>query len=255
MAGGRRKAANKTGERRSATPEAASALDISAWTRTVLAENAGGLSEDELAVIEGQLQSIAASAPSASTLPPDPTAVSIIWSRKDLKRLASRLPDAPEVVIDLETSSLAPQDGEIVGVGLSVADGNFYAPTAHRFEESKLLRPDQLPVALVAKELRLERLPLVAHNAKFELKWLRRHAGITVHFAWDVMLAARLLTSHLPADLKDLAARELDAPDWALSKQEIKRVQFLPVERVARYCGRDCRYTLELYRRQKACLV
>ena len=69
------------------------------------------------------------------------------------------------------------------------------------------------------------------------------------------MLAARLLRSDLPAELKDLAVRELDVPDWGLTKADIERVQFLPIERVARYCAKDCRYTLELYRRQRACLA
>jgi DNA polymerase I-like protein with 3'-5' exonuclease and polymerase domains len=255
MAGGRRKAANKSGERQPATPEAASALDVAAWSQAVLAENAAALSEDELAVIEGQLQSMAASAPPVALLPPDPTAASVVQDRKALKQVSKKLADAAEVVIDLETNSLAPRGGEIVGIGLSVADANYYVPTGHRFEESKLLRPDQLPVDVVAKELRLEQLPLVAHNAKFEFRWLRRHTGLACRFVWDVMLAARLLAAHLPADLKDLAMRELDVPDWALGKEEIERVQFLPVERVARYCAKDCYYTLELYRRQQACLV
>ena len=56
------------------------------------------------------------------------------------------------------------------------------------------------------------------------------------------------------ADLKDLASRVLDVPDWSLCKEEIKATQFLPVERVARYCAKDCRYTLELFWRQQVCL-
>jgi hypothetical protein len=59
----------------------------------------------------------------------------------------------------------------------------------------------------------------------------------------------------LPADLKTLAGRELDVPDWGLSKAEIKRLQFLPIEVVAAYCAKDCAYALLLYRRQLACLV
>src|SRR5262249_49173660 len=50
------------------------------------------------------------------------------------------------------------------------------------------------------------------HNAKFELAWLRRHAGIDPDFAWDTLLAARLLRPDLDAGLKAVAERELDAP-------------------------------------------
>lgn len=227
-------------------------MDFAAWARGALAEVADGLSEEERMVLEGQLKSFANTKPFTDPLPPDPTAPIVVRDRKMLKEVAARLEDAPVVAIDIETSTLDPVTGEIVGIGLSTAGANYYLPTGHRFEEGKL-RPDQLPVGVIAKHLRLDQLPLIAHNAKYEFRWVRRHAGVTCRFKWDVMLAARLLASHLPADLKDLAARELDVPDWSLSKEEIMRVQFLPVEQVARYCAKDCFYTLELYRRQCAC--
>jgi DNA polymerase-1 len=161
--------------------------------------------------------------------------------------------DADEVVIDLETSALDPGSGEIVGVGLAMAGGNFYLPVTHRFPETGLLRPGQLPLDVVVRKLDLARLPLIAHNAKFEFRWLRRHAGLACTFAWDTMIAARLLRSDRSAELKDVAARELDVPDWGMTKADIEQVQFLPIERVARYCVKDCRFTLELYWRQQMC--
>ena len=60
--------------------------------------------------------------------------------------------------------------GEIVGVGLATRAGNYYLPVGHRFEESGRLRPDQLPLDVVVRELRLADLPLIAHNAKFEFR-------------------------------------------------------------------------------------
>jgi hypothetical protein len=233
---------------------AAPGLDVAAWARRVLEEAAEEMSEEELTVLEGQVKTLARAEPLLASLPPDPTAPTVVRNRKSLKQVAARLEAEPEVVIDLETSTLDPHTGEVVGVGFSAADANYYVPTAHRFEDSKELRPDQLPIDVVARELRLGKLALVAHNAKFEFRWLRRHAGVACNFVWDVMLAARLLASHLSAELKDVAGRELDVPDWSLGKEEIKKVQFLPVERVARYCAKDCYYTLQLYRRQRACL-
>lgn len=231
----------------------APALDVAAWARGVLSQAANELTEEERMLLEGQVKSFGRVEASPAPLPPDPTAPTVVRDRKALGQLAARLAGLPEIVIDLETSDLDPFTGEIVGVGISAADTNYYLPTGHRFEDGKL-RPDQLPVSVVARQLHLEQLSLVAHNAKYEFRWLRRHAGVTCRFVWDVMLAARLLAAHLPADLKDLAMRELDVPDWSLGKEEIKKVQLLPVERVARYCAKDCYYTLELYRRQRACL-
>jgi DNA polymerase I-like protein with 3'-5' exonuclease and polymerase domains len=96
---------------------------------------------------------------------------------------------------------------------------------------------------------------MIGHNAKYEYKWLFHHGKIRCQFAWDTMIAARLLRSDLPADLKSLAARDLDVPEWDLPKGEKARIRFLPIEDVAAYCAKDCWYTLMLYRRQKECLA
>ncbi|MEI7684647.1 MAG: hypothetical protein WCL32_06445 [Planctomycetota bacterium] len=229
--------------------------DVAAWARQALDAIANEISSDDRALLESQVAALAKATPSATPPPPDPTAATVVRDINTLKKVAAQLKDAPEVAIDLETSSLDPRIGEIVGIGLSASNVNFYFPIAHRCEVRKSLLADQLPVDAVVKVLCLDRLPLIAHNAKFEFRWLRRHAGVTCKFIWDTMVAARLRASHLPADLKDLAMRELDVPDWSLDKAGIKNVQFLSIERVARYCAKDCRYTLELYRRQRECML
>lgn len=236
-----------------ATPESPAQFDFAAWASTLIDKLGPGLRDEDRALLNSQIRGIANKNQLASALPPDPTAVTIVRSQQHLRQVIELLAKAPEVAIDLETSSLDPLAGEIVGVGLSAACGNYYVPINHRFEASGLLRPDQLPLETVATALRLGELPLVAHNAKFEYRWLRRHAGIECRFVWDVMLAARLIASHLGAELKELGSRELDVPDWSLSQQEMKRMQFLPIEQAARYCAKDCYYTLELMRRQQLC--
>jgi DNA polymerase-1 len=238
-----------------ASAEPVSVVDIATWARHILSAAASEFSDDERAVLDGQVRALGRPSPPAGSSPPDPTTPTVVRERKALKQISEQLGGVDEVALDLETSSLDPCSGEVVGVGLSCAGANYYIPTGHRFVESEQLRPDQLPLDAIVNVLRLEQRPLIAHNAVFEFRWLRRHAGIACRFVWDVMLAARLLASHLPADLKDVAMRELDVPDWSLPKAEISQVQFLSIDRVARYCGKDCRYTLELYRRQRSCLA
>jgi 3'-5' exonuclease len=184
----------------------------------------------------------------------DPTQPTIIRDIAALEKVSGALSAAPAVVIDLETSSLDHRQGEIVGIGFAISTGAFYIPVAHRFEESRELLPDQIALATVAEVIRLDQMPLVAHNAKFEFKWLRRHLDFTPRFVWDTLLAAALIRSDQPAGLKEAAQRELDVPDWALSTPELERIQFLPIDKVARYCAKDVWYTLELMRRQQACL-
>ena len=230
-------------------------FDLASWARRLIGELPDDTPAEELAVLNSQVSALTAAAPAANLPPPDPTAPQVVRDRKDLKQVARLVGEADEVIIDLETSSLDPRSGEVVGVGLAITGGNYYLPVGHRFEETGRLRPDQLPLDVVVRELRLADLPLIAHNAKFEFRWLRRHAGVACRFIWDTMIAARLLRSDQSAELKDVAARELDVPDWGMTKADIERVQLLPIERVARYCAKDCYYTLELYRRQRSCLA
>jgi DNA polymerase I-like protein with 3'-5' exonuclease and polymerase domains len=189
-----------------------------------------------------------------STLPSNgPVDPLIVRNLDSLKQLATTLGSEPALALDLETSHIDPRKGEIVGVGLATVDKTYYIPTGHRSGPDQRLLPDQIPAGEVARLLALDKLPVVAHNAKFELKWLRYHAGVTIRIAWDSMLAAKLLRSELPASLKEVAQRELDALDWGLSAQEMKEIQYLPIDRVARYCAKDVYYTLKLMQRQKAC--
>lgn len=223
------------------------------WAAQLLARLAGqaNFSPDDLAVL--QTQAAALTRPAAAACATDPTVPQVLRRREELPALADRLAAATAVAIDLETSSLDPRQGEFVGIGLAVPDGAYYLPTGHRLAATDTLLADQLMPAEVASALGLEGRPLVAHNAKFEFKWLRAHAGFTPRFVWDTLLAARLLRADLPAGLKEVAVRELDVPDWGLAKQEMSKIAYLPVDRVARYCAKDVWYTLELMRRQTEC--
>ena len=188
-------------------------------------------------------------------LPPDPKKPTIIRDRKGLEKAASELAIDVELAFDIETAGLDPLRGEIVGLGFATGELAYYVPTGHRFQADGSLLPDQLQVSTVARALKLAERRMIAHNAKFELRWLRRHAGIECHFIWDTMLGAALLRSDLSAKLKDAGPRELDVPDWSLPKDEMKNMQFLPVPRVADYCAADCYYTFLLYRKQIRCLA
>jgi hypothetical protein len=76
---------------------------------------------DELALRNCQLRSLATRTPAADLLPPDPAAPHVVRHRRSLRQVAAQVVGADEVVIDLETSSLDPRSGEIVGVGLAAA--------------------------------------------------------------------------------------------------------------------------------------
>lgn len=227
--------------------------DVAAWARGVLAEMAERLTVSERTRLQSQIDDIGRDPVAAP--PPDPSRPVIVRDIDGLQTLARRIDLADVVVVDLETSDLNPRKGKIVGLGVAIADGAAYIPVSHVFGSTNSLLPGQLPLAQVLQELRLQDRPLVGHNAKFETKWLRRHGGIEPAFVWDTMIAARLLRSDLAGDLEAVAMRELDVPAWSLPANEITQVQFMTVDRVAAYCGKDVWHTLALYRKQVACLA
>jgi DNA polymerase I-like protein with 3'-5' exonuclease and polymerase domains len=215
----------------------------------------GQISAREITILESQFDALSQDdAPQISSRP-DPAKPSIIRDTSALSELAARVAESEGFVVDLETSDLDHRKGEIVGIGLAVAEATYYVPVSHRFRGSRRLRPGQLPFVEVLPALRLEQRPWIGHNLKFELKWLRHHGNVSCRLSWDTMIAARLLRSDLKADLKTVAMRELDVPDWGMSAAEMRDIQFMPIETVAGYCAKDCWYTLLLCRRQKVCLV
>ena len=109
----------------------------------------------------------------------------IIRTQAALREAAERICKATNISLDIETSSIDPRRGEIVGVGVAIEGQAFYFPTAHRFDDTGDLLPDQLPVADVVEQLQLERCPVITHNGKFEMRWLRHHARATLNLTWD----------------------------------------------------------------------
>jgi DNA polymerase-1 len=214
------------------------------------------LRPNEIRLLDGQIASLVNA---GSTTPAAASAYVIspviVSTLDELAEAVEVIESHPVVALDIETSSLDPAAGEIVGVGLAVPQHSFYIPIAHRLEATRELRPDQLPLCTVAAVVGFDAKPFVAHNAKFELKWLRHHLAVTPRFVWDTMLAAQLLRSDRPAGLKQVATRQLDVPDWGLAREELAQIQFLPVERAAWYCGHDAAYTLRLFEVQQACLI
>jgi len=204
-----------------------------------------------VSVLSTQAAALCGAEARRDSVPADPTLPHIVRDMGSLDQLGQTISKANSVAVDLETNSLDHRTGEIVGVGFAMAAGVFYVPTAHRFEESGRLLPDQLLLQELADVVDFARVPLIAHNAKFELQWLRRHLRVTPNFIWDPMIAAKLLRADRPAGLKDLAVRELDVPEWELTTREMRSIQIMSVDRVARYCAKDCYYTLEMYERQR----
>lgn len=83
----------------------------------------------------------------------------------------------------------------------------------------------------------------IAHNGKFDARWLRQF-GCRRTLTFDTMLAAHLLDENRPKGLKPLAQTLLGVPAWGIDTKDLMND---PLADVLVYNGLDTWYTFELY--------
>ena len=179
----------------------------------------------------------------------------VVRTSSDLLLLRDKLAGSDVIALDIETSSLEPREGYIVGVGLGVAGLIAYIPVAHTLAEDNILLPDQLSLFEIVDTLGLNSKKFIAHNAKFEFAWFKFHAGIDLQFEWDTLLAAKLLKPNMAADLENVAIRELDVAPWSLSTKSMDAFQTVDLGTASNYCGKDVLYTYQISQTQKKAMV
>ena len=115
-----------------------------------------------------------------------------------------------------------------------------------------------LVLAGYVKRFSAERLQVLGETEITYLQSLStadRKKILELFFSFPIPAVFVTKGQRLPAGLKEMATRELDVPDWGLPHADLQRIQYLPIDRVARYCAKDAYYSLDLMRRQQQCLV
>jgi DNA polymerase I-like protein with 3'-5' exonuclease and polymerase domains len=170
----------------------------------------------------------------------------------DLKEVRAYLKQSTApVIVDIETTSLTVGKGQVLCVGFAPYD-----------REDVMVwwpkTPEELGRLVVRK--------MVAHNAPFEMRWLKSY-GCKVSTFWDTMFMAHLLDENHPIGLKDLGVNLLGYADWSdpnvgglgeeFGQQWEDRVK-IPRERfkvsklrVSKYNGMDVHVTRDLLRWQR----
>ena len=157
---------------------------------------------------------------------------------------------APLLAVDLETSSIDTIGCEIAGYALAVAHGDaVYVPVRHADDGGPMISPDSVR-DLLRPILEDAAVPKVLHNAKFDLKVLRR-AGITLAgVQHDTMLAAYLL-GEPSVGLKALALDRLGVEMTPIQdligtgKKQISMTE-VPAGAAGPYAAADADMTLRL---------
>lgn len=114
----------------------------------------------------------------------------LISDAESLKKAVDELKDAKYLGFDVETTELDPYRGELRLVQLS--DGKKTKVVDLRSFGSLKTNPDLAPLReLLASTKQVK----IAHNAKFDCKWVRHHLGVEVGSVYDTYLASVLISA------------------------------------------------------------
>ena len=93
---------------------------------------------------------------------------------------------------------------------------------------------------------KLKRVPRrIAHNGKFDCRWLNKFGGTDISLTFDTMIAAHVLDENRPKGLKPLARQLLGVPPWDMSTKDLLNE---PLADVLWYNALDTWHTMGLYR-------
>ncbi len=131
----------------------------------------------------------------------------IVSKAEDLEKLVGNILEAGVVAFDTETTSVDSMQARLVGISLSYAAGTgYYIPIGHCQEQDLCL---QIPLDDVREILSPifsdPTIYRIAHNAKYDLRILRRHDFRVSPVHFDTMLAAYLLDPDGRCGLKHLS--------------------------------------------------
>ncbi len=182
------------------------------------------------------------------------TKTTIVRDEATLTALVADLNQAPIIAFDTETTSTDPLLSNLVGISLSVREGEgYYIPVGHA-------EGQQLPLATVKAALQKlfadEAKPKVAHNAKFDMAVLHE-AGLPIRgLTFDTMLGAFLIEPGGHIGLKKLAASQLSLEMTEITeligtgKKQISMDQ-VAIDDAAPYAAADADITLRLLKLQE----
>ena len=166
-----------------------------------------------------------------------------------LRQWVDRAMNAELLAVDLETSSIDTIDCDIAGYALSDKVGTgCYIPVCHQTDEDQL--DHEVVKAALRPVLENSAVPKLLHNAKFDIKVLRRH-GITLRGLRDDTMVAAFLLNKSPIGLKAMALNELGiemTPIEDLIGKGRKQISMVdvPAAEAGKYAASDADITLRL---------
>jgi uracil-DNA glycosylase family 4 len=176
--------------------------------------------------------------------------IHIVETKPALTEMLAAIRSADAVAFDIEGTGLnefAP-DAKIISISVTCATGTELKDA--QVYELPLYHPGSVwksqwrqVLTLVAKAL-LEPRAVIAHNGKFDGKWIKRFTKITVKTTFDTIMAISLINENSVKALKPLCQQILGVPPWGIDTHDLLNT---PLDEVLAYNGLDTWYDLILY--------
>ena len=177
-----------------------------------------------------------------------------ILNKKDLKEWSEKLDACKVFAIDTETDSLNTVSANLVGISLSVKQGEgCYIPLKHDYEGCPIQIDLELAVSIIGSSIEKNKHKAVGQNLKFDIPILARH-GITLDtFHADTMLMSYVLNSTATRHGMDKLA-EFYLNYTTVKYKEVtgtasKQINFsaVEIEIASNYAAEDADITLRLF--------
>lgn len=179
-----------------------------------------------------------------------------------LKLLADELDRAELVYFDIETNIVPLQEFDpsariisIAGTYVVELEGGvrkvrgFTIPLYH--PESVWLNKWRAVVKFIAPHLMKPKIR-IAHNGKFDCRWLRRFSETMIDITFDTMLAIHLLDENVQKGLKPQGQMRLGVAPWGVDTKDLLS---MPIAEVLEYNFLDTYYGYRIYKQLRKELI
>ena len=177
-----------------------------------------------------------------------------ILNKKDLEEWSEKLDACKVFAIDTETDSLNTVSANLVGISLSVKEGEgCYIPLKHEYEGCPTQIDLELAVSIIGSSIEKNKHKAVGQNLKFDIPILARHGIALDTFHADTMLMSYVLNSTATRHGMDKLA-EFYLNYTTVKYKEVtgtasKQINFSAVEIdvASNYAAEDADITLRLF--------
>ena len=177
-----------------------------------------------------------------------------ILNKKDLEEWSEKLDACKVFAIDTETDSLNTVSANLVGISLSVKEGEgCYIPLKHEYEGCPIQIDLELAVSIIGSSIEKNKHKAVGQNLKFDIPILARHGIALDTFHADTMLMSYVLNSTATRHGMDKLA-EFYLNYTTVKYKEVtgtasKQINFsaVEIEVASNYAAEDADITLRLF--------